>query len=179
VSDREATDREAEGLDALRRVGQQQGARVAERRPTRIFLEMLQGLLVERRFQLLRTHQATEDAKPLPVAIGWADAVYLYLIPRVAVGEVMRACRDQGNPFPVDEARLIRELVEDGIAEGESEGAHRTRTVRVGGKVRRVLRLARAAIERVVDPFAIPDDELRERGDEASGAALADEREIF
>jgi phage/plasmid primase-like uncharacterized protein len=180
LSDAEATAREAEGLDALRRVGQQQGAQVAERRPTRIFLEMLQGLLVERRFQLLRTHQPTEEAKALPVPLGWADNAHLYLIPRVAVGEVTRACREQGVLLAVDEARLIRELVEDGIADGETERAHRTRTARVGGKVRRVLRLNRAAIERVIEgPFALPEDDLRESGDEASGAALADDREVF
>lgn len=184
VSEAQAWQLEEQGLEALKQVGAQQGRMVEERRPTRLFLEVLQGLLLERRFCLLPRHKAPEEHKGPPMPLGWFDPVYLYLIPGTAVGEVMRASREQGIPFPIEAARLLKELAEDGLVAHDRE--HRTYPATVGKKQQRVLRLSRPALDRMLDSvFVVPDDPPDPAAtgytggsttrDEESGAAQADE----
>jgi hypothetical protein len=77
-------------------------------------------------------------------------------MPEAAHHQVARFCRDAGESFPLRQDRTYKDLVKEGLAEGEHE--HNTRAARVGGKLRRVVSLDLAKIEALLGvPFTVPE----------------------
>lgn len=141
--------------DALLQVGQQQARVIEEERPSRRFLSVLAAMLAQGRAVLLRRDSFPGDYLGTGAILGWQDADFVYLIPEAAYQAVARFCRDAGEFFPVRGDRLIRDLNREGLSEC-SDGRN-TATVRVGGQVRRVVRLKRIESEALLGE-ALPGD---------------------
>lgn len=144
-----------QGWEALVARASAQGLLLEDEKPTRIFLQILSTLVVQKRVQIVRKDQPIErDYKDSP-AIGWCDDEYLYLLPEAAFQVVSHFARDSGEMFPVSEQALRRDLVRDEIAVRDK--GRMTVVARVGGGSHRVLKLRRAAIEAVLGAdLAVP-----------------------
>ena len=125
-----------------------QGARVEEEKPSRRFLEILNTLLAQHRALLLPKESDGAGARPEVPLIGWQDGDFLYLIPTAAFQVVSRFARETGELFPVRETRLRQDLVVEGIAKPDQ--GRTTASVRLGGRVRRVIRLQRTAVAAIL-----------------------------
>lgn len=112
-------------------------------------------MLAQGRAVLLRRDSSPEDYLGTGVILGWQDADYICLIPDAAYQAVARSCRDAGEFFPVRSDRLFRDLNREGISECSED--RNNATVRVGGQVRRVLRLKRIESEALLGE-ALPGD---------------------
>ncbi len=87
--------------------------------------------------------------------IGWHDEEAIYLMPEASFKEVARFCRESGEPFPVRETRLKRDLSRENIS--ECDPGRYTITVKVGGRAQRVLRLRRLAVDSLLGvDFEVP-----------------------
>ncbi len=125
-------------------VGRTQGRAVEAERPSRRFLRVLLALVTQDRAALLPKDSYDQLTSRGPL-VGWQDEDSIYLIPDAAFQAVVRFCRDSGEPFPMRQQRLMRDLAQENLSECDP-GRHTT-TARVGGGTRRVLCLRRAAVE--------------------------------
>lgn len=134
--------------DALVKLGMNQRDAIDEVRPTRLFIETLDTLLVQGRVTLLDREGPAVNSPPERPLIGWRDDEYLYLLPSAAFQAVQRALRDAGDSLPVTERRLRRDLLVEGIT--VSDAGRSTATVWIGGQSRRVLRLRVASVDEIL-----------------------------
>lgn len=141
VEEEEFRARSWEALVARARI---QERLVEEERPSRRFLEILGTVLTQRRATLFPKDNPGEGIRPETPLIGWQDDEFLYLLPDAAFQIVARFARETGEPFPVRANRLRQDLVSEGIA--QPDPGRTTATVRLGGRVRRVLRLQRRSV---------------------------------
>ena len=79
--------------------------------------------------------------------IGWHDAAYFHFLPQVAYHRVATFAVAEGHYFGIKEDALRRALAEEGLLDAE-EGRH-TIKLRVGAEIYRVLRIRRAAFEKL------------------------------
>lgn len=157
----------AESWEALHRIGERHARHVEAERPSRRAFAILAALLVQRKVILLPPHQAPEDAKTPPEPIGWATEDEVLLQAESAYGWIAKACRDAGEPFPLRQQRLMRDLVQDGLANGSEDRT--TGVVRLGGKLRRVIRINRERLDEFLgSPFIIQDSTSDGTGNDLS-----------
>ena len=76
------------------------------------------------------------------------------MIPDAVFAAVGHFCRDSGEAFPVRQERLLRDLSREGLS--ECGPGRYTNTVRLGGHVRRVLKLSREAVNGVLGEEIVP-----------------------
>ncbi len=145
----EAADLRASCWEALVERAEEMGRLLEEEKPTRRFAEILAALLVQKKIVLLRREAGHKPGARDESLAGWNDDEFLYLVPEVCYRAVNQFARESGEPFPVGQRRLRRDLVKEGIA--HHDGGRTTTTVRLGGRVRRVLRLRRSALSSLVD----------------------------
>ena len=120
---------------------------------------MLLVLVSQKRVLLLKKDESSDSLRGDVTLVGWYDNESIYLIPEAGFQSVARFCRETGEPLPVRQGRLLRDLSQQGLSEC-SPGRHTT-TARVGGRPRRVLHLKRRAIEHLLDEkVAISSEEL-------------------
>ena len=141
----EAEKVQAQCWDTLLQLGQQQTRIIEGERPSRRFLIVLTAILSQGRAFLLRRDGRPDDYFGNGAIVGWQDEDFVYLIPDAAFQAVARFCRDSGEFFPVRSERLFRDLNREGLSEC-NEGRNTT-TVRLGGQVRRVVKVRRADAE--------------------------------
>ena len=154
----EAEEYRVKAWEALLSMGQSQSRLIEGEKPSRRFLNVLLALVSQRRVLFLKKDDSADSLRGDTTLIGWYDHDSLYLIPDAGFQAVARFCREAGEPFPVRQGRLLRDLSQQGLSEC-SAGRH-TITARVGGRPRRVLHLKRRAIERLLDEkVAIPSEE--------------------
>lgn len=134
--------------EALVESAESQSRAVEDERPSRRFLQILTAILTQRRGQLLPKDVTETGATSEPALLGWQDDTFLYLQPDAAFQAVSRFARDAGEPFPITQSRLRKELEVDHISEPDT--GRTTASVWVGGSTRRVLRLRRTAVEKMV-----------------------------
>jgi hypothetical protein len=122
-----------------------QGSQTAEiegQRETRRFLHTLLSILSTGGGKLLPQSDSGEGYAGRTPLLGWSNDRALMLIPDAAYGAVQGALRTAGRPLQLDLERLLRSLVEDGVALKDAEGRLR-RQAKIAGKPRRVLYLIR------------------------------------
>jgi hypothetical protein len=134
--------------DTLLQVGQQQAQVIEGERPSLRFLMVLAAGLCQGRAFLLRPGSSSADYFGTGTIVGWWDQEYIYLIPDAAYQVVARSCREAGEFFPVRSDRLFRDLNREGLTEC-SQGRHTT-TARLGGQIRRILKLKRSEAEKLL-----------------------------
>lgn len=149
--------------EALLVAGRTHGRSVETERPSRCFLSVLTAMLTQGRAEIL-PRDLGGDGLPGDKLVGWGDDDSIYLVPESAFGAVARFCREAGEPFPVRQERLLRDLAREGLSECDPE--RYTTTARIGGRSRRVLRLRRQEVEGVLGE-ELPSYHQRFRGGEA------------
>lgn len=125
-----------------------QGRLVEEEKPSHLFIRILNTLLVQKRAVLLSKDSSAEGLRAEVPFVGWQDDEYLYLLPDAVFQAVARFAKDAADPFPIRENRLRQDLVQEGLA--KADPGRTTSSARVGGFVRRVICLRRAAISVVL-----------------------------
>lgn len=145
----------ARGIDDLQQLAAGQAHRVVEERPARRFLMALQTLFAQGKVYVesLETESARRyddatngDARtPNAELIGWERDGFYYLLPAAALAAVVRLCRDLGDPFPVKERALYRDLAEAQLIVPTLDRS--TTTIRVSGVTHRVLKLKATALD--------------------------------
>jgi len=147
---REAEMLRSEAWAALMAGGAAQALLVRDERPTLRFLRGLATLITQGHVFLLSKDEPTEPTgqRQLGELAGWFDAAGHYLLPEAAYTAVSRFYRDGGEPFPVDQRRLCRELCDEGLADHE-DGRH-VKMTRVGSETKRLLSLRGEAVERAL-----------------------------
>jgi hypothetical protein len=137
------------GWKVLLRAGCEQARAVTDERPTLRFLRVLQTVVLQKHAVLHPKSTSLQSAEDgTGTFIGWRDDEHLYLLPDATYKEVNRFCRDEGEPFPVREKRIRKDLLLQKIS--EPDAGRTTASVNVGGKTRRVLRLRRAVVEKLL-----------------------------
>jgi hypothetical protein len=129
---------------ALVELGEEQSHLIDGERASRRFLQVLSTLLTQGRALLLPKERKPDENLSRADLVGWYDDESVFLLPEAAYLAVARFCRDSGEAFPVRRDRLLRDLKREGVSECETR--HTTTNTRVGGQVRRVLRLRRSAL---------------------------------
>ena len=133
--------------EALLEVGTEQTRMIGDERPSRRFFEVLNALMVQGHVSLLPKNQPP-DEKSAEIFIGWHDKGFLFLLPDPSFRAVAQFCRDSGEAFPVRRERLFRDLKREGLS--VCEDRHATTNARVGGALRRVLKVDVRAVERLL-----------------------------
>lgn len=128
-------------------LAREQGRMIEEERPSRRFLEVLNTLLVQAKVQLPHKDLSCMEADQ-GTPIGWKDADYMYLIPDAAYRAVAQFAREANDPFPTSKSRLMLDLAQEGIS--EPAPGRSTASVRIQGRVHRVLRLKQKAVATVL-----------------------------
>lgn len=145
LSEGEAATKRDAGWDALLGLGRQQARIIEGERPSRRFLSVLAAMVSQGRALLLRRDSHAEDYFGNANVLGWQDAEFIYLIPDAAYQAAVRFCRDAGECFPVRSERLFRDLNREQLS--ECSPGRNTAVARLGGQVRRVIKLKRVAVE--------------------------------
>jgi hypothetical protein len=125
--------------DAFIQIGRDQAIVVEQEDPVRRFLTVMHTVLIQGRATIISTDEATPESKPGVDFLGWFDADWLYLMPEATFATVVRFCRDSGEHFPIRQERLKKDLAKVGIS--ECHAGRLTATARIGGHVKRVLKL--------------------------------------
>jgi hypothetical protein len=148
---------ETDGWDALLALGRTQGQSVRDEDPAQRFVRTLDTVLLQRKAQVLAS-TASEPRDPdkgerFIETLGWQDPEFFYLLPEATYTFVARACREAGTFLPA-EGRIRSALVKAGVA--VADAGHTTSAARVGGKVRRVLKLSKEAVGKMLLPLSPP-----------------------
>lgn len=80
--------------------------------------------------------------------IGWIDSNALYLIPGTSVEAVREHLEEKGEAFDIKQDQLRSDLIRLGALSGDK--GRTSASVRVGGRGRKLLRIPRAAVERLL-----------------------------
>src|SRR5262249_2304713 len=107
------------GWEVFLRIRQEQERIVEDEKPTRRFLSVLYTIFTQGRARLLskKDDEILRESKPGVDFVGWSDDNFLYLLPEATFSTVVRFCRDTGEPFPIRQERLKRDLWKEGISE--------------------------------------------------------------
>lgn len=125
--------------DAFIQIGREQAIVVEQEDPVRRFLTVLHTILTQGRAVIVATDENAPEQKAGVEFLGWFDAGWLYLLPEATFTAVVRFCRDSEEHFPIRQERLKKDLAKAAISECHS--GRLTATARIGGHVRRVLKL--------------------------------------
>ncbi|MDP2601894.1 MAG: hypothetical protein Q8S00_04795 [Deltaproteobacteria bacterium] len=128
-----------DGWDAFIEIGREQAAVVEQEDPVRRFLTVLHTILTQGRAVIVATDENTPEQNPGVDFLGWFDAEWLYLMPEATFAAVVRFCRDSGEHFPIRQERLKKDLAKNCIS--ECHASRLTATARIGGHIKRVLKL--------------------------------------
>lgn len=122
---------------------QQQTDELQDERPSRLFLQTIEELLVSRAAGV--RDLCTVGAETPREMIGYSDAMYYYLLPNAAYRAVAKMCADQGHAFPLTMRMLYKQLREDGVLSADNGAA--TRVKRIDGRTQRLLWIPRSEID--------------------------------
>jgi hypothetical protein len=124
---------------ALSEIGRAQGQLVEGERPTKRFLRVLLTLVTQSAVRFGSQDEDADDSMPGRPFIGWQHDDSLYLIPDATFQAVARFCRDTGEPFPVKQNRLNKDLAREGLLVHDEK--RYTTTARLGkdNQTKRVL----------------------------------------
>jgi len=148
ISESDADRLLSDSWEAFIEICREQAMVVEQEDPVRRFLTVLHTILTQGRAVIIGTDDNMPEPRPGVDSIGWFDADWLYLIPEATFTAVVRFCRDSGEQFPIREERLKKDLAKAGISECHS--GRLTATARIGGHIKRVLKLKINKIESLV-----------------------------
>lgn len=120
---------------------------VEQDRPTHIFLRKLYSLIECGNVCLLPATGKTEI--PPKNYIGYEDETYYYLMLDASHKAVKRLCGEQDEGFAISAKSLAKALADEGLIELGDNGT-KTRTMRFGGRLKRVMLLHKGKANKLV-----------------------------
>ena len=131
----------------LLRLAARQCESVEQDRPTHIFLRKLYSLIECGQVCLI---PASSRLETLPKNyIGYEDETYYYLLLDVSHKAVKRLCGEQDEGFAISAKSLAKALADEGLIEPGDNGTN-TRTMRFGGRLKRVMLLRKEKANKLV-----------------------------
>lgn len=131
----------------LLRLAARQCESVEQDRPTHIFLRKLYSLIECGQVCLI---PASSRLETLPKNyIGYEDETYYYLLLDVSHKAVKRLCGEQDEGFAISAKSLAKALVDEGLIEQDESGTN-TKTMRFGGRLKRVMLLRKDKANKLV-----------------------------
>ena len=131
----------------LLRLAARQCESVEQDRPTHIFLRKLYSLIECGQVCLI---PASSRLETLPKNyIGYEDETYYYLLLDVSHKAVKRLCGEQDEGFAISAKSLAKALVDEGLIEQDESGTN-TKTMRFGGRLKRVMLLRKDKANKLI-----------------------------
>lgn len=131
----------------LLRLAARQCESVEQDRPTHIFLRKMYSLIECGQVCLI---PASSRLETLPKNyIGYEDETYYYLLLDVSHKAVKRLCGEQDEGFAISAKSLAKALVDEGLIEQDESGTN-TKTMRFGGRLKRVMLLRKDKANKLV-----------------------------
>ena len=125
-----------------------QSEAIADEKPTHIFVKKLMSLIESGQVTVLRKD---DPSAFLPSdCVGYEDGEYWYLFLDSAQKYVKRLCDDQNESYTFTSKAIAKALSDEGLIEIGSDGKN-TRTLRFGGKSKRVMLLRKEAVTKIID----------------------------
>ena len=147
TDERDATELQNRLHSVLLRLSAKQSESVEADRPTHIFLRKLYSLIECGNVCLL---PATGRTEILPKNyIGYEDETYYYLMLDASHKAVKRLCGEQDEGFAISAKSLAKALADEGLIEPGDNGTN-TRTMRFGGRLKRVMLLRKEKANKLV-----------------------------
>ena len=131
----------------LLRLAARQCESVEQDRPTHIFLRKLYSLIECGQVCLI---PASSRLETLPKNyIGYEDETYYYLMLDASHKAVKRLCGEQDEGFAISAKSLSKALADEGLIEQDESGTN-TKTMRFGGRLKRVMLLRKDKANKLV-----------------------------
>ena len=133
--------------EALMALGQAQTHFLEAERPVVRFARLLFAVLAQHLITLVHRDSLGTGAMGEQTFGGWFDDHSLLLLPEPVYRAVARFAREAGEPFPLRQGSLLRDLGGAGLS--ACDNGRTTANKRIGGKQWRVVELALDALQRV------------------------------
>ena len=147
TDERDATELQNRLHSVLLRLSAKQSESVEADRPTHIFLRKLYSLIECGQVCLI---PASSRLETLPKNyIGYEDETYYYLMLDASHKAVKRLCGEQDEGFAISAKSLAKALADEGLIEPGDNGTN-TRTMRFGGRLKRVMLLRKEKANKLV-----------------------------
>ena len=147
TDERDATELQNRLHIVLLHLSAKQSESVEADRPTHIFLRKLYSLIECGQVCLI---PASSRLETLPKNyIGYEDETYYYLLLDVSHKAVKRLCGEQDEGFAISAKSLAKALADEGLIEPGDNGTN-TRTMRFGGRLKRVMLLRKDKANKLV-----------------------------
>lgn len=147
VTDEEKTEIENKFRLLLYRLASRQAESISQDKPTHKFIRKLYALLESGQVCVLNKNQP-HDYTP-PNCIGYEDETFFYLHADIAHKAVRKLCDEQGEAFTITAKSLLKALAEERLIETAS--GQNTKSVRIGGRSKRVVCLSKALAQQIAD----------------------------
>lgn len=147
ISDEEKTAMKNLFRDILYRLAAQQAESIRQDKPTHKFIRKLFALVESGQVCLLPRdpHYAS-----IPLnCVGYEDDDFIYLLAEPAHRVVRKLCEDQGEAFTISQKALLKQFAEEGLI--ETAQGQNTKSLRFGGKSKRVVCLRKAMAQSIAD----------------------------
>ena len=147
TDERDATELQNRLHTVLLHLSAKQSESVEADRPTHIFLRKLYSLIECGQVCLI---PASSRLETLPKNyIGYEDETYYYLMLDASHKAVKRLCGEQDEGFAISAKSLAKALADEGLIEPGDNGTN-TRTMRFGGRLKRVMLLRKEKANKLV-----------------------------
>lgn len=147
TDERDATELQNRLHTVLLHLSAKQSESVEADRPTHIFLRKLYSLIECGNVCLLPATGRTEI--PPKNYIGYEDETYYYLMLDTSHKAVKRLCGEQDEGFAISAKSLAKALADEDLIESGDNGTN-TRTMRFGGRLKRVMLLRKEKANKLV-----------------------------
>lgn len=127
--------------------GQHQTSATREERPSQLYLNTINDLLINHTAELRDLMARDRQNNPLRGMIGYKDTAYYYLIPGLSYTMVCEQVRKSGVEFPLSAKALWKQMASDKLIAPAVDGSTSTRNKAIDGKPQRLLWVYRAAID--------------------------------
>lgn len=147
TDERDATELQNRLHTVLLHLSAKQSESVEADRPTHIFLRKLYSLIECGQVCLI---PASSRLETLPKNyIGYEDETYYYLMLDASHKAVKRLCGEQDEGFAISAKSLSKALADEGLIEQDESGTN-TKTMRFGGRLKRVMLLRKDKANKLV-----------------------------
>lgn len=147
VTEEEKTEIQNKFRLLLYRLASRQAESISQDKPTHKFIRKLYALLESGQACVLNKNQP-HDYTPQN-CIGYEDEFFFYLHADIAHKAVRKLCDEQGEAFTITAKSLLKALAEERLIETAS--GQNTKSVRIGGRSKRVVCLNKALARQIAD----------------------------
>lgn len=147
VDDDYCTQMKERFCNILHRLARRQAESIDQDKPTHIFVRKLFSLLESGQVYVRSRYETSTLLSNS--CIGFEDGDWFYLYSDATHRAVRKLCEEQGETFSISSRTLLKALAEEGLIDTAS--GQNTKSIRLGGKSRRVVCLNKEKAQRIAD----------------------------